>query len=232
MRRLQNYATLVPYANEKVANPSNWPRVIQNYLLIFGLIFGAQNVWRPLLTRLPKANNQTLAFPSGAIVGDGGMPITAPINPTAQPTDTPIPPTPEVIPTPTEVRWSDVTKVGYSYYNPALGGINCHSANWDGSACRDTTASGIKWSEYMYHAVAIPPEWLSTIWYGSTITVISPEILAGRYVVIDICQACSSNIWPDGMSRLDFLDDTQRLPWAYPVEFYLSSVVTPVEAIP
>ena len=73
--------------------------------------------------------------------------------------------------------------------------MNCHSANWDGSHCADTTASGIRWSEYIGRGVAIPPSWLEAgIGYGSILRVIDPSTIAGDYTVIDLCSHVRANV--------------------------------------
>lgn len=140
-------------------------------------------------------------------------------------------PTPAPTPVPTSpVKYSDVYTVGYSYYNPALGGVNCHSSNWDGKKCADTTASGIKWSDYIGKAVAVPPSWYCAgLGYGSILTVLTPSSLAGDYLVIDLCSGCESFYWDDGNFRIDFLDTSQKLTWAYPVEVVVSYGVPPTE---
>lgn len=125
-----------------------------------------------------------------------------------------------VTPIPDDGREYDV---GYSYYDPSLGGINCHSANWDGSKCADTTASGIKWSDYMGRGVAMAPSWLAQLGYGTVIYVTSPTVLVGYYTVVDICCGCEATNWADGRFRMDFLDVSQKLQWAYPVKFFFVS---------
>jgi hypothetical protein len=120
-----------------------------------------------------------------------------------------------------------VYDVAYSYYNPALGGINCHSANWDGIACADVTASGIRWTEYMGQGVAVPPSWLGVLGYGTVISVLDPAPIARQYTVIDICCGCEAGNWDDRRWRLDFLDDKQRLEWASPLRFVINSRTAP-----
>jgi hypothetical protein len=138
-------------------------------------------------------------------------------------------PVPELTVTPTPVTYlSEIYKVGYSYYNPELGGVNCHSANWDGKHCADTTASGIKWSDYIGKAVAVPPSWYCLgLGYGSILRVLTPAVLAGDYLVIDLCSGCESSNWDDGNFRMDFLDTSQKLTWAYPVEVVVVFAVQP-----
>ena len=134
---------------------------------------------------------------------------------------------PTAVVTPTSEYKTDVLEVRYSYYNPDLGGVNCHTANWNGYSCADTTASGIPWRAYVGKAVAVPPSWLGIVSYGSVLRVLEPDPIKGDYVVIDICNWCETNYWPDHTWRLDFLDTAQRLPWAFPVKVVFVSVITP-----
>lgn len=143
------------------------------------------------------------------------------VNPTASA----VVPSATVAPTATEVNQGAVYDVAYSYYDPELGGTNCHSANWDGSHCADTTASGFRWSDYVGHAVAVPPSWMSMMGYGTVLRVVDPGSIAGDYTVIDLCSGCEAGVWPDRRYRLDFLDSAQRLPWAFGVKFKLLHLV-------
>jgi hypothetical protein len=110
--------------------------------------------------------------------------------------------------------------------------VNCHSANWIWNAqntkvigCADVTASGLPWSHYiMYDAVnnfaggvAVPyhpntcaefSELCQPIYpMGAVLRVTEPSQIAGDYLVIDICPACSSYIDSHGVLFLDFLSD-------------------------
>jgi hypothetical protein len=141
---------------------------------------------------------------------------------------------PSPVPSPTAAATAtpvyQQVEVLYSYYNPSLGGINCHSANWDGVRCADTTASGIRWSEYIGRGVAVPPSWVSSgLGFGSVLRVVEPSSIAGDYTVIDLCNMCEPSYWPDGKWRLDFLDTRQRLTWAYPVRLLIVAIVKPEE---
>ncbi len=118
----------------------------------------------------------------------------------------------------------------FSYYYPdlvgvdeVLYGLNCHPdnvlRNKQGRAigCKDTTASGAPWSEYlMYHArdarfvggVAVPyyPNTYDPIYpMGSILHVVDPTIMAGEYLVIDICPACDDYISSHNVLFLDFV---------------------------
>lgn len=135
--------------------------------------------------------------------------------------------TPTAEPVPTEqVPEYQIEHVAYSYYDPDLGGVNCHVDNWNGYTCEDTTASGISWRDYIDQGVAIPPSWYAGgMGYGSIIRVTEPEVMRGDYTVIDLCSACEKEFWNDGQYRFDFLSQQQKLPWAYMVEIQLISLV-------
>jgi len=132
----------------------------------------------------------------------------------------------EIVPTSTpDYSGYPVYVVAYSYYNPDLGGVNWHTDNWNGERCADTTASGISWRDNVGKAVAVPPSWVCTgLGYGSYIEVLNPETIRGRYMVVDLCSGCEALNWEDKTWRLDFLDLTQKLTWAYPVEIRIDSI--------
>jgi hypothetical protein len=139
------------------------------------------------------------------------------------------PPTIQYTPTATLVFGLDgvVHTVGYSYYNPDLGGVNCADSNWNGTTCADVTASGMSWRDNVGHAVAVPPRWLLLWGFGSVIHVTSPETIVGDYIIIDKCSACDLANWANRIDRIDFLDTKQRLAWAQTVTFYLAKFVKP-----
>lgn len=129
-----------------------------------------------------------------------------------------ITPTPEFVP---DVGYDEYT-FGYSYYYPALGGVNCHSDNWDivKEVCKDTTASGRSWKQNMYRAVAVHYDLLNDLPFGTLIEVVFPEEVKGWYEVIDICPGCV----PNDLSEyyfIDFLDDKQRLGWGEEVRIHV-----------
>lgn len=205
-----------------------WP-TIQNAAGLIGLGHGSSTFSKTAAASAPsgaRSNPLVDGISSGPTATATPEFVTATMAPTITPypTATGLPAT--VTPTP---AYQSV-HVLYSYYNPDLGGVNCHSANWDGSKCADTTASGIKWSEYMGRGVAIAPSWYNAgLGYGSILRVVAPDAIAGDYTVIDLCSGCEANNWPDRQYRLDFLDDRQRLTWAYPVDLLIINVVQPAE---
>lgn len=105
----------------------------------------------------------------------------------------------------------------FSYYYPPLGGVNCHPDNWINNTCKDTTASGQKWSSYMGAGIAIHPDWLDEMPYGTQIIVSSPSEIAGTYTVIDLCGGCLIN----GNYYFDFLEPSMPsgLSWSVPVRW-------------
>lgn len=207
-----------------------WP-TIENAASLFGFGHGSQTLSTTRATPVMASSFASSDNPLLAgISSDNSRAVVSPtaILSTPYPTYTPYP-TPTVVsftPTPAYTLASFL----YSYYDPNLGGVNCHSANWDGHKCADTTASGIRWSQYVGHAVAIPPSWYDAgLGYGSVLRVISPSSMLGDYTVIDLCPGCEAKNWPDGQYRLDFLDDRQRLTWAYPMQALIVNIVPPVE---
>lgn len=125
--------------------------------------------------------------------------------------------------------------VGYSYYNPDLGGVNCFPGNvLANGGCANVTASGFTWRDYIGKAVAVAPYWLSVWGYGSVIRVLHPDVLAGDYTIIDRCAACDKANWIayDNRDRIDFLDTSQRLVWDYDITFILVKYVPVVVATP
>lgn len=123
---------------------------------------------------------------------------------------------------PDQVNWV------FSYYWPALVAkdypkyaANCHPDNILTSntgkvnGCKDTTASGEPWSTHLMYkdlqymgGVAVPyyPNTYNPIYpMGSVIHVSSPSIMAGDYLVLDICPACDDYISTHNVLFLDFL---------------------------
>jgi len=115
--------------------------------------------------------------------------------------------------------YPDLVKDDYELYK-----ANCHPDNiiWNEAhdrvkGCKDITASGAKWSEHkMYKdvdvryrgGVAVPyyPDTYNPLYpMFSVITVTSPPIMAGDYLVIDICPACDDYATTKNMLFLDFV---------------------------
>lgn len=145
------------------------------------------------------------------------------------------------VPTQNSFQPSQVNFV-FSYYYPDLVGedpikyaANCHPDNYrfneQGNkviGCRDVTASGKKWSDWMFDSrddeyrggIAVPfhpdtcPRLEQDILdsscvplypFGTVLVVDAPPQLAGKYVVVDLCPACGKYIHSDGVLFLDFL---------------------------
>jgi hypothetical protein len=229
---------LRPYLNSKRGGGARYiGNAIQTYLLI-GLViryFGGLFV-------SPKSEIN-LELPQDTSINVSTVAPTATFFEIVLSTQTPYPtytPQPTYTPsvdwlrgTPTVTRQAfnvyDVNFV-FSYYYPplvavdeSLYGINCHPdnivRNKFGKAieCKDITASGLKWSEYIIFesknnfyvgGVAVPfyPQTLSPLYpMGSVLVVESPSTLAGRYLVIDICPACDDYYQDKGVLFLDFV---------------------------
>ena len=123
-----------------------------------------------------------------------------------------------------DVKWV------FSYYCPPLVAepgmeANCHPDNylyayWDDTkivGCKDITSSGLPWSHYkMYGSkdaryaggIAVPyyPGTYDPIYpMFSVLHVSQPTIIAGDYLVIDICPGCNLYIETNGVLFLDFV---------------------------
>lgn len=125
---------------------------------------------------------------------------------------------PTFTPYPTQIKKSvlgEIYAIGYSYYFPAWGGVNCHPDNWiDNSYCKDTTASGLPWTQYIGKGVAVPYEWRDKLPLLSVIRVLDNVVMQGEYLVVDYCGDC---IKEEGHIYFDFLDNRQRLAWTVPL---------------
>ena len=138
---------------------------------------------------------------------------------TATITTTPIMPD---VPNGTETPNYVVEIFYYSYYYPDLlapfdivdgvcvnqEGGKCHTVNcWDYNIsterCESTMASGLDWHDYLGQTVACGFEYP----LGTVFRVLEPEKLAGEYICLDRCPACT------GTRQLDFLSPIQQLPW-------------------
>lgn len=226
-----------PYLREKVGAGSGIRNAFLNWAIIFGFLyllnpfiramlpdFGSEIVMPDMVSSGPVVDAGSTLQPIGPI----GIVVTVQVS---YPTPSPEAFTATLTPTPDRTGYPQYT-VGYSYYYPDLGGVNCHADNWNGSHCADTTASGLSWRDNLGRAVAIPPSWVCYgLGYGSIVEVLSPDTIKAEYLVVDLCAGCESENWDDGQWRLDFLDDRQRLQWAYPVVIRFAFVVPPTEEV-
>jgi len=151
-----------------------------------------------------------------AVVSPSGPAAVVPLASAVQiqPTFTPYP---TLTPYPTQQPIvGQLLAIGYSYYWPPWGPPNCDLGNWHEreNYCDDVTASGLPWSKYIGHGVAVPYEWRDIIPLGSTIRVHTPLEMIGDYIVLDFCGHC---IKPEGHIYFDFLDNRARLNWTVPM---------------
>lgn len=159
-----------------------------------------------------SSNPQDNLFADTPAPSDAGG--VAGVQPMTQPTYTPFP---TLTPYPTQQPYfGRLIAIGYSYYWPPFGPPNCSAENWhsDINFCDDMTASGLQWSLYVGHGVAVPVQWRNDIPLGSTIRVHSPKEMIGDYLVLDFCGDC---IKPEGHIYFDFLDNRARLNWTVPM---------------
>jgi len=120
----------------------------------------------------------------------------------------------------------------YEKYSVNCHPDNLIYSEWDASkviGCADITASGLPWSNYLYDesydakyrgGVAVPfhPDTCPEIDKGvlasscvpiypmlSVIRVTAPIVIAGDYLVVDICPACGAYVYSHQVLFLDFL---------------------------
>jgi hypothetical protein len=145
----------------------------------------------------------TITLPADILALTGTPTITR----TAEPTSTAT-----MIPTATMMSTATIpfraVSWQYSYYNPALGGVNC--AVWDENSqkCISSMSSGLDWHNFYDKAVACPLSY--PLW--TKIEVVTPEELRGVWVCMDYCAVCKEN------DIIDFLQLRQYLPWRTPIQ--------------
>jgi hypothetical protein len=103
-----------------------------------------------------------------------------------------------------------------SHYDPAAGGPNC-SAFYDG-ICHSKTASGERWEDWLGAGVAMP----RSVPFWSILVITEPDILRGRYVVIDRGGAIVNE---DGIMWVDFLWDLKT--WTLPHGTIIKGYILP-----
>lgn len=162
-------------------------------------------------------DNKFYASSEGQSIQSTQTAITNYINLTATPPQSTFTPYPTSTPYPTQIRVSSVGlifAIGYSYYFPPLGGVNCHPDNWHDNYCDDITASGEQWTKYIGRGVAVPVQWADKIPLMSVIRVLDNTVMEGEYTVVDFCGDC---IKSEGHIYFDFLDNRPRLNWTVPL---------------
>jgi len=147
---------------------------------------------------------------------------------------------------PGQVNWV------FSYYYPDLVGVdeqkygaNCHPDNIErnpqGKAirCKNTSASGLPWRDWIMYksldvdfvgGVAVPyyPGTYNPIYpMGAVVVVESPSIIAGRYLVIDICPACDDYVTSNNVLFLDFVAEGLPQGITFWDDVEISSVIYP-----
>jgi hypothetical protein len=188
--------------------------VLRLWLLLAAPLFrNASSIF--VLSSGTGTDRKLLVAPDSTLAPVGPAVPVATATPTPSgPTATPTPSGPTATPTPSgPTATPALLGLAYSYYYPPLGPPNCHSANWSDDGCADVTASGLPWSKWLGRAVALHPDMLAACPLGSVLRVYYPDVIAGDYLVLDVCPGCAS----DNRYWVDFLARSQVLDWGYPV---------------
>ncbi|MGB8212002.1 MAG: hypothetical protein WCE68_00455 [Anaerolineales bacterium] len=85
---------------------------------------------------------------------------------------------------------------------------NCFDYDVEAGRCRSPMASGLDWHGFIGKVVACGFEFP----LGTVFRVLTPAKLAGEYICLDRCPACT------GKHLLDFLSASQQLPWWTPLQ--------------
>jgi hypothetical protein len=191
------------YAQEIIANMTSGPTSTAENLFVGQIVLLTTQTVQPTYTFQPTYTPQATYTPSVDWLRGSPVPTKNSFEPN-------------------QVNWV------FSYYWPALVAqnypeyaANCHPDNVLRSktgrvnGCKDTTASGEPWSKHLMYqddqymgGVAVPyyPNTYNPIYpMGSVIRVTSPAIMAGDYIVIDICPACDDYVSSHDALFLDFL---------------------------
>lgn len=202
-----------------------WGVYAQVALLIYG--FYIVWTWQGNSVKLPSSAQARAVLTSQPVYGllppssDFFTPTPAvKLTPTPQATPQATPTLVQAVPVAQPTDYAPVMVFRYSYYNPALGGVNCYAWNDITQTCDSTLANGEDWRENYGRAVACAPE----IAFGSVIDVIYPAQLAGKW----LCKDRGGAIVGD---YIDFLDVAQRYDWSALVVARVSAPALPIEEI-
>lgn len=231
-----------PYRLDKVGGVNSYAVAFNNWLIVGALLWFTGYI---MFADMSSGQVEATARPADAGIvytpedyaREAIASITMPTAPAPQVNVTVVIPTPQgadnaedpqPIYSPTDNLNRPAITAGYSYYNPRLGGVNC--LDFQGGECRSPLADGDDWRDWIDRgAVAVAPEWLNEwgLGLGDTLLVLAPDIIAGEYVVKDVCSGCSARHWGDGRFRVDFLSTFQHLQWNTDVVMLLPASVGP-----
>lgn len=185
---------LFPYLDEKVKGKPLFAPF--NYLVIFMALYLSRDVFALFFTRLERTDQVVRAVVPT-------IDLSAYVTPTFLPTPTPRPlfMTPTSIPSPTPTVF--LHSALFSYYDPALLGVNCHPDNVINGVC-GPTASGLDWKTYD-RLIAVPLDYPYPL--HTRIFVRSPDFLRGEWIIADYCPGCKSFL---ENYYLDFLINSSR----------------------
>ena len=237
-----------PYRNDTVGGVNSYSVAFFNWVVVGGLIwfvfvmlFSDMTPAQTAATKKP-ADDAGVVYTPEDYAREAVAAIQMPeIPPAVNVTVEVVPPTPSAavsnsdgdntVPTALNEPYSRIGyTVGYSYYNPRLGGVNCF--DFDNGSCNSPLADGSRWQDWIDRrgvgVVAVAPEFFDWgVEFGDEIIVETPADVAGVYIVKDICSGCSAFYWSDGMYRMDFLSTEQLLPWATQLSITLPADVEP-----
>lgn len=216
-----------PYRREVVGGVNSYAVALTNWLVVGGMIYGIIWIMSADMTPAQVAETSTIDGKTIYSVDVTPAPVFGAIGGITPQVLTGGLTTPTVTPTPDldnnnaingdiNPYWRpNIIELGYSYYDPRLGGVNC--IDFRDEVCQSPLGNGEAWQDYIYarNTVAMPPDIMSSygVDYGDVIIVIAPDEIVGSYVVRDICTGCNASNWADNRPRIDFLDVQQRLPW-------------------
>lgn len=233
-----------PFRDEVVGGVNSYSLAFTNWLLLGSLMWFTGWI---LTGDMSGADvERTRKIPGAGVVyavptlenvrAVGGIGYTPPPQPSLGLDPTPLPSTISPFPSPTplplttphptyehfarEADFDEWYTVDYSYYNPALGGVNC--LTWVNDECVSPLASGDGWVDRIdTGVVAVPPRWITNglTALGLQIEILHPPQMRGTYDVLDICGGCDKSYWlhDDGRDRIDILASKQVLAWGDPL---------------
>jgi hypothetical protein len=205
-RSLDAYPYRYYYRFDPVRLATNWAVLLVSYLLLSPYL-------RVLFAdfSLTRSSAISLATPTPLYSVSALSHVVVPtLTPTPTFTPTPIP---TFAPTPTlAVAPRHSVQALYSYYYPALGGVNCAPSSWVNGQCTSLLL-GHPWQDWLGRALALHPDLIPYFGAGACLRVTLPDGKQEYRVLADTCPACldSRGVW------VDLLDDHQRYNWGDPV---------------
>jgi hypothetical protein len=222
-RSLTAYPYRYYYRFDPIRIVTNWAVLVICYLLLspyLRVLFADFSLSRSSAVSALATPTSVYAVSSlSHILTPMPMPAVTPaptVTLTPTPTVTPAPtvtltPMPAVTPTLAIAPRHSVQAL-YSYYYPALGGVNCAPSSWVNGQCTSLLL-GHPWQDWLGRALALHPDLIPYFGAGACLRVTLPDGKQEYRVLADTCPACldSRGIW------VDLLDSHQRYNWGDPV---------------